>query len=291
MTSKYLIAAALAIAFVHIATGAAEAKTRAHNSQTKVLKKKVVKLEAQVASLRKQARTLSVALVRAVAPMPLLIAAIKVPAIVTVSRGFSDIDLHEQPREFPVPARRVPLRLPQDFPDQWGRSTTIIVDRRGHVIFAADCKHDLFPPHLMTILNDNAAHFGRPVFVTSCERDPERNKRARGASDSRHLPHHHDAADYRVEGVSISEQAAYAWKHRYVSGLGIYKPKRVNGKMTLPFVHVDLRPMSRKVVWSNYTAAQARALIGANDNVHIASYGARKKRHASTHQGWHSPLI
>lgn len=226
---------------------------------TAALKSVVVQLRTQIGHMAREVGALKVALVSA----PTIADMAKVP-IIRRSTGFDDVDIHERLEMFvptPMPA---PVQVPSS-PLIASLPPRAEPERvAGRVIFASWVDHSCFPKALSTILADTAAHFGRDVIVNSGYRSPAHNRRVRGARGSQHI--HCRAADFRVEGVVYAKLASWLWRHPGVKGLGLY---------TGLFVHVDVRAV--KVTWSQFPIATARALIGANDNVHVARYGHRKR--------------
>ena len=75
---------------------------------------------------------------------------------------------------------------------------------------------------LRTSLSDLQTSFGRDLPIVSGYRDPARNKRAGGASRSRHM--HGDAVDIDVSGLSQAERVRLIQMARQqgFGGVGIY---------------------------------------------------------------------
>lgn len=98
---------------------------------------------------------------------------------------------------------------------------------------------------LTALLEAIRQHFGRPVIITSGFRTAAHNAAlAQASPHSQHL--YGRAADFRVEGVSVAEAAAYAetlLPGR--GGIGRYPPRtgRAHG-----WVHLDTR--STKARWT-----------------------------------------
>lgn len=88
-------------------------------------------------------------------------------------------------------------------------------------------------PALVWLLEDIRKHFGAPVHVNSGYRSHERNIRADGAAESRHL--FGFAADIRVQGQHPDDVAQYA-RSREVGGIGWYDN----------FTHVDVEGHGRR---------------------------------------------
>ena len=90
---------------------------------------------------------------------------------------------------------------------------------------------------LTVVLQCIREHFGKAVTITSGYRTPAHNAAVGGAKSSQHLLGR--AADFRVQGVSVEEVAAYAeslmpdW-----GGVGRYP---VKAGRTTGWVHVDTR--------------------------------------------------
>jgi len=94
------------------------------------------------------------------------------------------------------------------------------------------CGFDTVDYELLTHLEYERAHFGRPIIITSGARCAEYNRRVGGAERSQHVLGR--AADHYIEGVSPREQYEYfnsRFPRRY--GLGLY--------VTSNFIHFDTR--------------------------------------------------
>lgn len=87
-------------------------------------------------------------------------------------------------------------------------------------------------PALVRVLKTIESHYGKKLVVTSGFRDPNRNRRARGARNSLHM--YCAAADIQVPGVSKWELAAFARSMPGRGGVGTYC--HTNS------VHVDVGP-------------------------------------------------
>ena len=87
-------------------------------------------------------------------------------------------------------------------------------------------------PSLVRILKSVEQHFGKKMVVTSGYRNPERNRRARGAKNSQHM--YCAAADIQVPGVSKWELATYLRAMPGRGGVGTY--------CHTTSVHVDVGP-------------------------------------------------
>jgi uncharacterized protein YcbK (DUF882 family) len=87
-------------------------------------------------------------------------------------------------------------------------------------------------PALVRVLKTIEAHYGKKLIVTSGYRDPNRNRRARGARNSLHM--YCAAADIQVPGVSKWDLANYARSMPGRGGVGTYC--HTNS------VHVDVGP-------------------------------------------------
>jgi uncharacterized protein YcbK (DUF882 family) len=87
-------------------------------------------------------------------------------------------------------------------------------------------------PALVRVLKTIENHYGKKLIVTSGYRDPNRNRRARGARNSLHM--YCAAADIQVPGVSKWDLANYARSMPGRGGVGTYC--HTNS------VHVDVGP-------------------------------------------------
>nr|WP_292837339.1 D-Ala-D-Ala carboxypeptidase family metallohydrolase [Mesorhizobium sp.] len=87
-------------------------------------------------------------------------------------------------------------------------------------------------PSLVRVLKTIEGHYGRKMIVTSGYRDPDRNRRARGAKNSMHM--YCAAADIQIPGVSKWELANYVRSMPGRGGVGTY--------CHTESVHVDVGP-------------------------------------------------
>ncbi|WP_235911706.1 YcbK family protein [Mesorhizobium xinjiangense] len=87
-------------------------------------------------------------------------------------------------------------------------------------------------PSLVRVLKTIERHYGKRLIVTSGYRNPERNRRARGARNSLHM--YCAAADVQVPGVSKWELAKYVRSMSGRGGVGTYCHTKS--------VHVDVGP-------------------------------------------------
>ena len=87
-------------------------------------------------------------------------------------------------------------------------------------------------PSLVRMLKGVERHFGKKMIVTSGYRDPERNRRVRGARNSMHM--YCAAADVQVPGVDKHRLAAYVRALPGRGGVGTYC--HTNS------VHIDIGP-------------------------------------------------
>jgi len=87
-------------------------------------------------------------------------------------------------------------------------------------------------PSLVRVLKQMERHYGKKMVVTSGYRNPQRNRRARGAKNSLHM--YCAAADIQIPGVGKWELASYARTMGGRGGVGTYC--HTNS------VHVDVGP-------------------------------------------------
>jgi uncharacterized protein YcbK (DUF882 family) len=87
-------------------------------------------------------------------------------------------------------------------------------------------------PSLVRVLKTIEGHYGRKMIVTSGYRDPNRNRRARGAKNSLHM--YCAAADIQIPGVSKWDLAIYVRSMPGRGGVGTY--------CHTESVHVDVGP-------------------------------------------------
>ncbi|WP_246591073.1 YcbK family protein [Aminobacter anthyllidis] len=87
-------------------------------------------------------------------------------------------------------------------------------------------------PSLVRILKAAEQHYGKKMIVTSGYRNPERNRRARGAKNSQHM--YCAAADIQIPGVGKWELASYLRAMPGRGGVGTYC--HTNS------VHIDVGP-------------------------------------------------
>lgn len=87
-------------------------------------------------------------------------------------------------------------------------------------------------PSLVRILKAAEQHYGKKMIITSGYRNPERNRRARGAKNSQHM--YCAAADIQIPGVGKWELATYLRAMPGRGGVGTYC--HTNS------VHVDIGP-------------------------------------------------
>ncbi len=87
-------------------------------------------------------------------------------------------------------------------------------------------------PSLVRVLKQMERHYGKKMVVTSGYRNPQRNRRARGAKNSLHM--YCAAADVQIPGVGKWELASYARTMSGRGGVGTYC--HTNS------VHVDVGP-------------------------------------------------
>jgi len=87
-------------------------------------------------------------------------------------------------------------------------------------------------PSLVRVLKQMERHYGKKMVVTSGYRNPQRNRRARGAKNSLHM--YCAAADIQIPGVGKWELASYARTMAGRGGVGTYC--HTNS------VHVDVGP-------------------------------------------------
>ena len=95
----------------------------------------------------------------------------------------------------------------------------------------ADKSDEVFvSEELVKILQNVRDHFGKAVVITSAYRTLSHNKKAGGASGSRHLTG--EAADFTIKGISPAK-IGYYLEGLSASGIGVY--------VSRGFVHVDVR--------------------------------------------------
>ncbi|MGN6535573.1 MAG: YcbK family protein, partial [Mesorhizobium sp.] len=87
-------------------------------------------------------------------------------------------------------------------------------------------------PSLVRVLKTIEGHYGRKMIVTSGYRDPNRNRRARGAKNSLHM--YCAAADIQIPGVSKWDLANYVRSMPGRGGVGTY--------CHTESVHIDVGP-------------------------------------------------
>ena len=87
-------------------------------------------------------------------------------------------------------------------------------------------------PSLVRVLKTVERHYGRRAIITSGYRNPERNRRARGAKNSLHM--YCAAADVQIQGVSKWELAKYVRSMPGRGGVGTY--------CHTESVHIDVGP-------------------------------------------------
>jgi uncharacterized protein YcbK (DUF882 family) len=128
----------------------------------------------------------------------------------------SDIDLHEGGELYQVASAAGMARL----------APNGLLQQTEHVDVAC------LKPSLVRVLKTLERHYGKKVVVTSGYRSPDRNRQARGATNSLHM--YCAAADVQVEGVSKWDLAAYVRSMPGRGGVGTYC--HTNS------VHVDVGP-------------------------------------------------
>jgi uncharacterized protein YcbK (DUF882 family) len=128
----------------------------------------------------------------------------------------SDIDLHEGEDLYQVASAAGLARLAPN----------------GLVTQTSKVDVGCLKPSLVRVLKAVERHYGRNVIVTSGYRDPDRNRRARGARNSLHM--YCAAADVQVEGVGKWELAKFVRSMPGRGGVGTYC--HTNS------VHVDVGP-------------------------------------------------
>jgi uncharacterized protein YcbK (DUF882 family) len=84
-----------------------------------------------------------------------------------------------------------------------------------------------------TLLEPIRAHYESPVNISSGYRYPELNRRVDGAENSQHL--HFQAADFRVEGVSLRDTFDWIKDSDLPFGQVILEPKCVHISLGEPF--------------------------------------------------------
>jgi uncharacterized protein YcbK (DUF882 family) len=87
-------------------------------------------------------------------------------------------------------------------------------------------------PSLVRVLKTIENHFGQKVVITSGYRNPERNRKARGARNSLHM--YCAAADIQVPGVGKAQLASFVRAMPGRGGVGTY--------CHTESVHVDVGP-------------------------------------------------
>ena len=87
-------------------------------------------------------------------------------------------------------------------------------------------------PALVRVLKKVEQHYGRDVIVTSGYRNPNRNKKASGSSNSLHM--YCSAADIQLQGVTKMQLAAYLRSMPGRGGVGTY--------CHTESVHIDIGP-------------------------------------------------
>lgn len=128
----------------------------------------------------------------------------------------SDIDLHEGDDSYQVASAAGLARL----------APNGLTKQTDHVDVAC------LKPSLVRVLKSVERHYGRNVVVTSGYRNPERNRRARGARNSLHM--YCAAADVQVAGVGKWELAEFLRSMPGRGGVGTYC--HTNS------VHIDVGP-------------------------------------------------
>lgn len=128
----------------------------------------------------------------------------------------SDIDLHEGDDSYQVASAAGLARL----------APNGLTKQTEHVDVAC------LKPSLVRVLKTVERHYGRNVVVTSGYRNPERNRRARGARNSLHM--YCAAADVQVAGVGKWELAEFLRSMPGRGGVGTYC--HTNS------VHIDVGP-------------------------------------------------
>ena len=116
----------------------------------------------------------------------------------------SDVDFYEEEGSYQVAAATGLARL----------APHGLLKQRG------DVDTSCFKPRLVHMLKAIERHYGKRVIVTSGYRNPEHNRRVRGARKSAHMDC--AAADIQVAGVSRWELAQFARKLPGRGGVGTY---------------------------------------------------------------------
>ena len=128
----------------------------------------------------------------------------------------SDIDLHEGEELYQVASAAGLARL----------APNGLMKQTEHVDVAC------LKPSLVRVLTAVERNYGRKVVVTSGYRNPERNRKARGARNSLHM--YCAAADVQVEGVSKWDLAQFVRTMPGRGGVGTYCHTKS--------VHIDVGP-------------------------------------------------
>ena len=125
------------------------------------------------------------------------------------------------------------------------RNRAVLVGLNAYSLSAEDNATETTLEELAALLEAIRLHFGCPVAITSGFRTAAHNASIPGASPhSQHL--YGRAADFRVEGVSVAEAAAYAETLLPgKGGIGRYPPRKGRA---CGWVHLDTR--STKARWT-----------------------------------------